>query len=84
MSAENVKVLPRGTLKNPTVLPDVLDGKVVRPLRSVNPEQDQYAGLIEASVETGMCSFHKFSCLAYIYISVIGLLNCKLFMYCRR
>ncbi|XP_026284230.1 cold shock domain-containing protein E1 isoform X1 [Frankliniella occidentalis] len=52
MSAENVKVLPKGTLKAPTVLPDVLDGKVVRPLRSVNPEQDQYAGLIEASTET--------------------------------
>ncbi|KAK3918613.1 Cold shock domain-containing protein E1 [Frankliniella fusca] len=51
MSAENVKVLPKGTLKAPTVLPDVLDGKVVRPLRSVNPEQEQYAGLIEASTE---------------------------------
>lgn len=53
MSAENVKVLPKGTLKSPTVLPDVLDGKVVRPLRSVNPEQEQYAGQIEASTEAG-------------------------------
>ncbi|KAJ1525069.1 hypothetical protein ONE63_009914 [Megalurothrips usitatus] len=52
MSAENVKILPKGTLKSPTILPEVLDGKVVRPLRSVNPEQEKYAGLIEASTET--------------------------------
>lgn len=59
MSAENVKVLPKGTLKSPTLLPEVLDGKVVRPLRSVNPDQDQYAGLVQASSETGMLYFFK-------------------------
>ena len=28
-------------------LPDLLTGKVVRPLRSVNPDQEDYCGLIQ-------------------------------------
>lgn len=47
LSAENVRVLPRGTIELPPAQGDMLEGVVVRPLRSVNPDQTQYAGLIE-------------------------------------
>ncbi|XP_044733943.1 cold shock domain-containing protein E1 [Chrysoperla carnea] len=46
-SAENVKILPKGTIEMPIIDGEVLDGTVVRPLRSVNPDQSQYAGLIQ-------------------------------------
>lgn len=51
-SAENVKVLPAGTIQlNITVLDEVLEGFVVRPLRCVNPDQSQYSGLISLDPE---------------------------------
>lgn len=50
-SAENVKIIPKGTINLPTVSGDVLDGAVVRPLRSVNPDQNEYAGLIKVKTE---------------------------------
>lgn len=47
LSAEAVKLLPKGTIQlSITVGEEVLDGQVVRPLRSVNPDQSEYAGLI--------------------------------------
>ncbi len=39
VSAEGVKVLPKGTIPKPMVKEDMLYGKVARPLRSVNPDQ---------------------------------------------
>lgn len=45
-SAENVKVIPRGSIALPEASGDVLEGTVVRPLRSVNPDQTEYSGLI--------------------------------------
>lgn len=50
-SAENVKVIPKGSIELPAVTGDVLDGVVVRPLRSVNPDQNEYAGLIRVKTE---------------------------------
>ncbi|KAL1117483.1 hypothetical protein AAG570_004806 [Ranatra chinensis] len=49
-SAENVCPLAKGTI-NPevTIGEEVLAGKVMRPLRSVNPEQNVYSGLIETT-----------------------------------
>nr|CAI5834801.1 unnamed protein product [Callosobruchus analis] len=49
-SAENVKVVPRGTIQLPSVTGEVLEGTVVRPLRSVNPDQQEYSGLIRVKV----------------------------------
>jgi len=49
-SAENVRVLPPGTINDNCELlqPNViLDGVVSRPLRSVNPDQTEYAGIIQ-------------------------------------
>ncbi|XP_067012520.2 RNA-binding protein Unr isoform X2 [Anabrus simplex] len=51
LSAENVRVLPRGTIELPPTEGEELEGVVVRPLRSVNPDQTQYAGLIQVIPE---------------------------------
>jgi cold shock CspA family protein len=47
IAAEYVRILPKGSIPRPTVCGDVLDGTVIRPLRSANPEQAEYAGLIK-------------------------------------
>merc|ERR1712029_1328016 len=46
VSAENVKLLRKGTIPS-------IPGKVVRPLRSVNPDQNDYCGLIQVKNEDG-------------------------------
>merc|ERR550539_148589 len=47
VSAEGVKPLTKGSIpKAATKTDEVLNGKVVRPLRSVNPDQADYCGLI--------------------------------------
>jgi cold shock CspA family protein len=47
LSAEGVRALDKGTIAPPIGLADIYTGKVVRPLRSVNPDQDEYCGLIQ-------------------------------------
>lgn len=47
LPAENVKILPRATIPQPKVLEPVYNGVVVRPLRCINPDQQEYCGLIE-------------------------------------
>lgn len=39
-------MLPKGTIALPAVNGEILDGTVTRPLRSVNPDQQQYSGVI--------------------------------------
>ncbi|RZF48035.1 hypothetical protein LSTR_LSTR002101 [Laodelphax striatellus] len=52
ISAEMVRTLPAGTINlGVTIGDDILEGKVVRPLRSVNPDQNEYAGLIKTNAE---------------------------------
>merc|ERR1719419_912304 len=53
VSAEGVKPLGRGSIPKPPCKEDVFNGKVVRPLRSVNPDQSDYCGLIAAKSEDG-------------------------------
>lgn len=50
-SAENVRILPRGTIALPAVTGEILDGTIARPLRSVNPDQMEYSGLIRIGGE---------------------------------
>ncbi|KAK0082024.1 hypothetical protein PV325_011228 [Microctonus aethiopoides] len=47
IAAESVRLVSRGTIPRPAVTSEVLDGTVVRPLRSTNPEQLEYAGMIK-------------------------------------
>lgn len=51
-SAENVRPIPKGTIILPSVKEEILNGTVVRPLRSVNPEQTDYSGLIKINGES--------------------------------
>ncbi|XP_076170073.1 cold shock domain-containing Unr isoform X2 [Ptiloglossa arizonensis] len=47
VAADYVKLIPRGSIPRPTPVSEVLDGTVIRPLRSANPDQAEYAGLIK-------------------------------------
>ncbi|XP_049296996.1 cold shock domain-containing protein E1 [Anopheles funestus] len=59
--AENVKVLPKGTIQQPKVLPTSFNGSVLRPLRCINPEQVEYSGLVQIKNEHGdTLSTHEF------------------------
>lgn len=51
-SAENVRIVPPGTIDLPQVNGEILDGTVIRPLRSVNPDQTDYSGLIQINSES--------------------------------
>lgn len=53
LSAENVRVLPKGTIELPVASGDILEGTVIRSLRSVNPDQTQYAGLVQVNTAEG-------------------------------
>ena len=53
VSAEGVKPLGKGAIPKAPCREDVLNGKVMRPLRSVNPDQADYCGLIVAKSEDG-------------------------------
>lgn len=50
-SAENVRILTKGTIVLPAISGEILDGTVTRPLRSVNPDQMEYSGLIRVNGE---------------------------------
>lgn len=50
LSAENIKKLPAGTITcNEELVEDIgiQQGKIVRPMRIVNPDQEEYCGLIQ-------------------------------------
>ncbi|KAK3869556.1 hypothetical protein Pcinc_025140 [Petrolisthes cinctipes] len=46
VSAENVRLLPKGTLPMPKVLTEVYEGTILRSMRSINPDQLEYSGLV--------------------------------------
>ncbi|XP_014228591.1 cold shock domain-containing protein E1 isoform X1 [Trichogramma pretiosum] len=48
-AAETVRLLPKGSIPRAKVESEVLDGTVIRPLRSANPEQVEYAGMIKVN-----------------------------------
>jgi len=47
LPAENVRMLPKNSIPQPAVLETTHNGVVARPLRCINPDQQEYAGLIE-------------------------------------
>ncbi len=53
VSAENVKMLRKGAIAAIVAKEEIFQGKVVRPLRSVNPDQSEYCGLIQVKKEDG-------------------------------
>ncbi|XP_058457625.1 cold shock domain-containing protein E1 isoform X2 [Malaya genurostris] len=59
--AENVKIIPKGSIPQPKVLPVLFNGIVLRPLRCINPDQLEYCGLVQVRNETGDgLSTHEF------------------------
>lgn len=52
ISAENVKLLKKGTIARHAIEEEILDGIIVRPLRNVNPDQAQYAGLVKLGADS--------------------------------
>lgn len=44
--AENVKLLAKGTIPQPKVFDSVYSGTVERPLRCINPDQEEYCGRV--------------------------------------
>lgn len=44
-------VLNPGTIELPEISGEILEGVVVRPLRSVNPDQSEYSGLIRTQTD---------------------------------
>ncbi|XP_071115411.1 cold shock domain-containing protein E1-like isoform X1 [Haliotis cracherodii] len=53
LSAENIRKLPKGTVAPEEMMRDqgILQGKIIRPMRIVNPEQDEYCGLVQVREE---------------------------------
>lgn len=50
-----------GTIIHPKILDGTYNGVVVRPLRCINPDQEEYSGLIQMKDENGdNVSQHKF------------------------
>ncbi|XP_005177682.2 cold shock domain-containing protein E1 [Musca domestica] len=62
LPAENVRTLAKGSIPQPAVKEGVHNGVVARPLRCINPDQQEYAGLIEVLDETRtqVLSQHEF------------------------
>ena len=52
ISAENVKPLKKGSIPSNPVSDEMLEGVIVRPMRSVNPDQAQYAGLVKVGTDS--------------------------------
>ena len=52
ISAENVKLLKKGTIPGHKLEDEIFEGIVTRPLRNVNPDQAQYAGLVKLGADS--------------------------------
>ena len=57
ISAENVRLMRKGGIPPIPGKEEIFHGKVVRPLRSVNPDQTDYCGLIQVKEEDGTGNF---------------------------
>ncbi|CAH1799965.1 unnamed protein product [Owenia fusiformis] len=48
VSAESIKKLPKGTVAPEELQHGTMEGKIVRCMRIINPDQDEYPGLVQA------------------------------------
>lgn len=56
-----------GTIIHPKILEGIYNGVVIRPLRCINPDQEEYSGLIQMKEENGEnISQHKFGITSLI------------------
>ncbi len=54
VSAEGLRKLQKGSVAPEDVAPEVIDGKILRCMRIVNPEQEDYPGIVEVD-NSGAC-----------------------------
>lgn len=69
LSAENVRVLPVGTIPAVKILGKVYEGTILRSLRSVNPDQQEYCGIV--------CNGKEEEKLGKYHFGITGLVNKK-------
>lgn len=61
LPAENVKIVPKGTINQPKIHDGIYNGVVSRPLRCINPDQAEYCGVINLISDAGeVVSTHEF------------------------
>ncbi|XP_064629135.1 cold shock domain-containing protein E1-like [Lineus longissimus] len=51
VSAEYIRKLNKGTVAPEDVLPGFIEGRIIRPMRIINPDQDEYPGLVQVGFE---------------------------------
>ncbi|XP_074640508.1 cold shock domain-containing protein E1-like [Tubulanus polymorphus] len=51
--AESIRKLPKGSVSPEELLPGVYEGKIIRPMRIINPDQDEYCGLVQLGHNDG-------------------------------
>ncbi|KAI5729340.1 hypothetical protein M8J76_001535 [Diaphorina citri] len=70
LSAENVRPLPKGTIPHQASVSSdapVYEGIVMRPLRSVNPDQAQYSGLVKEGTPDDEGKEYEFGILSLVH-----------------
>lgn len=61
LPAENVRTLPWGTIDQPKIIDTICNGQISRPLRCINPNQQEYCGLVQVMNEAQeVVSTHEF------------------------
>ena len=51
VSAECLRKLPKGSVAPEDVAPEVVDGKILRCMRIINPDQEEYPGIVQVGTE---------------------------------
>lgn len=51
ISAECLRKLPKGSVAPEDVGPEVVDGKILRCMRIINPEQEDYPGIVQVGID---------------------------------
>lgn len=53
VSAENIRKIPKGSVAPEDILPGVLNGRIIQCMRIINPDQEEYPGVVQISSEDG-------------------------------
>jgi len=51
VSAENIRKCPRGSVAPEDLVPGLIDGRIIRCMRIINPDQDEYPGIVQCGTE---------------------------------
>ena len=51
VSAECLRKLPKGSVAPEDVAPEVIDGKILRCMRIINPDQEDYPGIVQVGTD---------------------------------